>query len=96
MSQAKFNLRSWSTNSHQLKQVTMEDKTSDSSTTVGLLGLRWNTSTDILSLATRQFLPGNTFVTKRDVLQASSQIFDLLGWVTPVTIKAKILLLEIW
>ena len=39
MSQAKFNLRSWSTNSHQLKQVTMEDKTSDSSTTVGLLGL---------------------------------------------------------
>ena len=96
MSQAKFNLRSWSTNSHQLKQVTMEDKTSDSSTTVGLLGLRWNTSTDILSLATRQFPPVNTFVTKRDVLQASSQIFYPLGWVTPVTIKAKILLQEIW
>ena len=96
MSQAKFNLRSWSTNNHQLKQVTMEDKTSDSSTTVGLLGLRWNTSTDILSLATRQFPPVNTFVTKRDILQASSQIFDPLGWVTPVTIQAKILLQEIW
>ena len=39
MSQAKFNLRSWSTNSRQLKQVTMEDKTIDSSTTVGVLGL---------------------------------------------------------
>ena len=64
----------------------MEDKTSDSSTTVELLGLIWNTSTDILSLATRQFPPFNTFVTKRDILQASSQIFDPLGWVTPVTI----------
>ena len=30
MSQAKFNLRSWSTNSCQLKEVTMKDKTSDS------------------------------------------------------------------
>ena len=79
MSQAKFNLRSWSTNSHQLKQVTMKDKTGDSSTTMGLLGLRWNTSTDILSLATRQFPSANTFVTKRDILHASSQIFDPLG-----------------
>ena len=92
MRQAKVNLRSWSVNSRQLKGVTMEDKTSDSSTTVRLLGLRWNPSTDILSLATRQFQPVNTFVTKQDILQASSQIFDPLGWVTPVTVKAKILL----
>jgi len=96
MNQAKFNLRSWSTNSHRLKEVTNEDKTCDPNTTVGLLGLRWNTATDILSLAAKQFPPTNTFVTKRDILQASSQIFDPLGWATPVTVRTKILLQEIW
>ena len=35
-------------------------------------------------------------ITKRDVLQFSSQIYDPLGWTTPVTIRAKILLQEIW
>ena len=96
MNQAKFNLRSWSTNSKQLQEVTKQDKTSDPNTTVGLLGLRWNTATDMISLSTRQLPAMNTFVTKRDVLQTSSQIFDPLGWVTPVTVRAKILLQDIW
>ena len=96
MSQAKFNLRSWSTNSKRLQEVTRQDNTSDPSTTVGILGLRWNTTTDMLSLSTRKLPAINTFVTKRDILQASSQIFDPFGWVTPVTVRAKILLQEIW
>ena len=96
MGQAKFNLRSWSTNSDQLKEVTRGDNTSDPNTTVGRLGLCWNTCTDIVSLATRKFPAINTYVTKRDVLQTSSQIFDLLGWATPVTVKTKILMQEIW
>ena len=50
----------------------------------------------MLSLSTRKLPAINTFVTKRDILQASSQIFDPLGWVTPVTVRAKILLQEIW
>ena len=96
MSQAKFNLRSWSTNSKQLQKVTMQDNSSDSNTTVGLLGLRWNTATDTISLTTRKLPTVNTFVTKRDILQTSSQIFDPLGWVTLVTVRAKVLLQEIW
>ena len=96
MSQANFNLRSWSSNSHRLQTVSARDKTSDPNPTVGLLGLRWNTMTDTISLAPRQLSPANTFVTKRDVLQTSSQIFDPLGFVTPVSVRAKILLQEIW
>ena len=96
MNQAKFNLRSWSTNSKQLQEVTRQDNTSDPNTTVGILGLRWNTTTDMLSLSTRKLPAINTSVTKREILQASSQIFDPLGWVTPVTVRAKILLQEIW
>ena len=97
MSQANFNLRSWSSNSHHLQTVTTRDKTSNPKPTLGLLGLRWNTITDTLSLAPKQLPPNNTtFITKRDVLQTSSQIYDPLGWVTPVTVRAKILLQEIW
>ena len=79
MSQAKFNLRSWLTNSRRLQEVTRQDNTSDPSTTVRILGLRWNIATDMLSLSTRKLPAINTFVTKRDILQASSQIFDPLG-----------------
>ncbi|XP_065911263.1 uncharacterized protein [Dysidea avara] len=96
MNQAKFNLRSWSTNGKHLQEITRQDKTSDPNTTVGILGLRWNTATDMISLSARKLPAVNTYVTKRDVLQASSQIFDPLGWMTPVTVKAKILLQEIW
>lgn len=96
MNQAKFNLRSWSTNSKHIQEITRQDKTNDPNTTVGLLGLRWNTATDMISLSVRKLPAVNTYVTKRDILQASSQIFDPLGWMTPVTVKAKILLQEIW
>ena len=96
MTQAKFNLRSWSTNSDQLREVTRVDKTSDPNLTVVLFGLRWNTSTDIISLVPRKFPAVSALITKRDVLQASSQIFDPLGWATPVTVKTKILMQEIW
>ena len=41
-------------------------------------------------------LPSVSFISKRDVLQSSPQIYDPLGWATPVTIKAKILLQEVW
>ena len=96
MSQAKFNLRSWSTNSGKLRAVTGVDQTSDPNPTVGLLGLCWITSTDIISLTNRKLPTIGTLLTERDVLQTSSQIFDPLGWATPFTVKTKILMQEIW
>ena len=54
MSQANFNLWSWSTNSGKLRAVSGVDQTSDPDPTVGLLGLRWNTPTDIISLTNRK------------------------------------------
>jgi hypothetical protein len=35
-------------------------------------------------------------ITKRDVLRASSKIYDPLGLITPITIRAKIFLQEFW
>ena len=97
MSQAGFNLRSWSSNNHSIQKVAAKDQTGDADSTVNILGLRWNTATDTLSLAPKKLSHTNmTFVTKRDVLQISSQLYDPLGWATPATIRAKILLQEIW
>ena len=95
LGQAKFNLRFWPSNSNSFQKVTTEDQTIDPNTSVGILGLRWNTATDTLSLALK-VLPSASFISKRDVLQSSSQIYDPLGWAKPVTIKAKILLQEVW
>ena len=96
MGKAKFNLRSWSSNSHTLQRLVDEEKTGDPNTTIGILGLRWNTTTDTLSLTPKQLSTNTILLTKRDILQTSSLIYDLLGWATPVTIKAKILLQHIW
>ena len=95
LGQAKFNLRFWASNSNSLQKVTAEDQTIDPNTLVGILGLRWNTATDTLLIAPK-VLPSASFIFKRDVLQSSSQIYDPLGRTTPVTIKAKILLQEVW
>ena len=66
------------------------NKTIDHNTNVQILGLLWNTRTDTMSLAPKS-LPSSNIVSKRSVLQDSSQIFDPLGWATPVSIRAKIL-----
>ena len=97
LKQANFNLCSWSSNSQQLQLRTSEDRTNDSNSTVNVLGLRWNTLTDTLLFASKLIAPRNPLlVTKREVLQASSLIYDPLGFLTPVTVQAKILLQEIW
>ena len=93
--QAGFNLRSWASNSTALQQVATSDKTIDCNTTVNILGLRWNTVTDTMSLVPKPILSSNV-VSKRSILQDSSQIYDPLGWATPVTVRAKILLQEVW
>ena len=90
------NLRSWSSNNHNIQRLVDEEKTGDPNTTVGILGLCWNTKTDTLSLTPKQLSTNMALLTKRDVLQTSSLIYDPLGWATPVTIKAKILLQHIW
>ena len=96
MGKARFNLRLWSSNNDNLQRLLVEEKTGDPNTTVGILGLRWNTATDTLSLTPKQLSTNTILLTKRDVLQTSSLIYDPLGWATPVTIKAKILLQNIW
>ena len=95
MNRAKFNLRSWASNSHQLQKTAIKDKSVDPNTTVSVLGVRWNTATDTLSFTLKKMQCSGAG-TKRKTLKSSSQIYDPFGWATPVTIRAKIFLQELW
>ena len=64
---------------------------------MNVLGLRWETQTDVLSLTTKSPLPAATsLVTKRDVLRESSKVYDPLWILSPVMIKAKLFIQTLW
>ena len=98
MNQAKFNLRSWASNSSQLRSLAKAEGTVDNDTTVSLLGLLWSTSTDTITFPPKQFLviTEEQSVTERIVSQVTSKIYDPLGFLSPITIQAKILMQGLW
>ena len=86
ISSGMFNLRSWSSNNNK---VTANTKVADDHNTVNVLSLRWNLSTDLLSLISKPYLLTSThLITKRQVLQATSQVFDPLGFISPIAVRA--------
>lgn len=69
-----------------------EDQTDDTSTVVNILSLRWHPVKDTLHLAPKEMaLPSSQPTSKRDVLQLAS-----LGFISLVTVKAKLLVQELW
>jgi len=97
MLEANFNLRSWASNSPQLQAVVQEQKVAGSNKMVNILGLYWNVSTDRIHFSPRSIdSTSDTGVTKKKILQQSSRIFDPLGFLSPVTICAKLLMKELW
>ena len=66
---------------------------------VKVLGLNWNTKTDTLSLSLTKLIKETNStdkISKRLVLSLSSKLYDPLGFVEPVTVKAKIMMQELW
>ena len=97
MSKAKFNLRSWVSNSLSLMALAQQDEVADNKTVVNVLGLLWDTSQDTVGLNIKSFPSVDTTQpTKRPVLQDLSKVFDPLGVLTPVTISAKLFMQQLW
>ena len=97
MSEAKFNLRSWASNSPQLNLITHKENTADSTIPANVLGIHWDTDTDKVSLIPKTTTLATVhLITKREVLQDSLKVFDPLGLVVPVTIRAKLLMQALW
>ena len=97
MSKANFNLRSWASNSPKLQTIVQKENIADASQVVNLLGLHWNISSDKVSFIPKQIdSTADSAITKRKVLQCSSIIFDPLGVLSPVTIRAKLFMQQLW
>ncbi|XP_053378634.1 uncharacterized protein LOC123538185 [Mercenaria mercenaria] len=95
MYNAGMNLRSWTSNSDNLRHTASTVGVLDSDEFTKVLGLRWNPTSDMLSFPPR-VIPQLDKVTKRAVLKYTSRIYDPLGLLSPVTIRTKILLQDLW
>ncbi|XP_077275939.1 uncharacterized protein LOC143904852 [Temnothorax americanus] len=95
-----FKLRKWASNSPSLlsdlaadhglachKQLAQDEQ-------VKILGIGWNPATDMFKF--RVLLSDVTPNSKRAILSAIAKLYDPLGWVTPVTITAKIFMQHLW
>jgi len=97
MCETNFNLRSWASNSTQLQAIAQGGKIADPNQVVNLLGLHWNVSTDqVCFIPTQLNSDTDSAVTKRNVLQLSSRIFYLLGFLSPISVHAKLVMQELW
>ncbi len=63
--------------------------------TVNTLGLSWQPSTDTFHFSLGTWNPP-THMTKRSLLSDINRIFDLIGLITPILIKGKIFLQQLW
>ena len=90
-----FNLRSWASNSQLLQVLARTENVMDKDQLVKILGLRWDTASDTLGFVTPN-LDTSELITKREVLRQSSRIYDPLGILSPITVRSKMLMQNIW
>ena len=60
-----------------------------------VLGINWNLLDDTVSVPVSSYTETKV-LSKREILQRVSSIFDPLGYFTPVVLKAKLLLKKLW
>lgn len=97
---AGMNLRKWTSNSEEMMKTFSEnqDAVPTSSSETNVLGMTWNTDDDTLGYPVKKWMTAEVSerLTKRAVLQESAKVFDPLGFLTPVTVKAKIAIQRLW
>ncbi|XP_064621909.1 uncharacterized protein LOC135484415 [Lineus longissimus] len=96
MSDCGFKLRAWTSNGATVRDQAQADDINETKTTVSVLGMKWDTGSDQLSYAKKAAPSPDILLTKRAVISHSSSIFDPLGYIAPMHIKAKAFLQELW
>lgn len=98
----KFALKKWSSNNAEfLRSVNPQDRTSKASLDINLdgivkaLGVSWNLKHDEFEY-NYTLPPVSKIITKRNILADLQKLFDPLGWIAPVIVKAKILIKNLW
>ena len=97
-SEMGMNLRQWTSNSNTLNLKTKQDSV-NAERIVKILGIIWNSETDELSLSLKKLSEETNNInkiSKRIALSLASRLFDPLGFAEPFTIKAKIMMQDMW
>ncbi|XP_070528256.1 uncharacterized protein [Cardiocondyla obscurior] len=93
-------LAKWSFNSNELSKMILSSEPSKGSVNFysdiahTILGLCWNPAEDFFYFHVKPL--ENQIPTKRLVLSETARLFDPLGWLAPVIVKAKILIQTLW
>ena len=95
MAYAGFNLRSWNSNSQRVRDQAIAEGLLDKDNVTKILGMQWNVKSDEISYQPRK-IPATGSVTKREILQQTSRVYDSLGLLSPVTVRAKLLMQSLW
>ena len=100
-SSGRFPLRKWTSNSKEFLESIPEpireksflfDFTADPS--IKTLGIRWNTKDDNFEFKYQDEVKPAT--TKRAILSSVAKLYDPMGWLGPVVIRAKIMMQLLW
>ena len=98
---AGFVLRKWSANDESLltniPECDRETKTLlsfDSKSTIKTLGIQWSPLEDNFQYSLT--LCDHSQHSKRTILSDTAKIFDPVGWISPIIIKAKLIMQQLW
>ena len=104
LERGNFHLRKWrSSSSHVLQQIPEEllekDPIKDSTaanpqTNSKALGLVWDSHKDVMSPSIS--IPPTYKPTKRGLVSAVYRTYDILGWISPTTLKMKFMIQKLW
>ena len=98
MSSAGMKLRKWVSNSKLLiEDIPQKDRElpTDSQFTIKTLGIIWNPTSDIFMFKCK-LSPTLKVHTKRSVLSEIARLYDPLGLLSPITVKAKVFMQTLW
>ena len=95
-----FRLRKWASNSLDFLGGIASDALGtsrewDTNATHSVLGIQWFPESDRFRIRCPLRLQSTRF-TKRSVLSQAAQLFDPLGWLAPITVRAKIFIQSLW
>ncbi|EPB71531.1 Pao retrotransposon peptidase [Ancylostoma ceylanicum] len=89
-----MNLREFMSNNTKLMERIPDKDRSKANGTTKLLGIPWNPNTDRLHI--RLKISSESVNSKRTVLKSLASTFDPMGLLTPLLVKAKIFLQDLW
>ena len=90
-----FNLRSWASYSHALKELAKSENVQDSDPVTNQLGFRWRQIEFRCQIKTT-FWKRTHLQLNREVLNESSVVYDPLQILSLITVRSEILIQSVW